>query len=94
MRVKEWDSIPPALLRCVQEVSTVTTKDGETNIKLKLHSKIQALELLGKNQGLFSADAQRDMESVMYVQCFGPTQILPDGSVREIGPGGVSEGEE
>ncbi len=39
--------------RCVSEVSESVTKDGGT-IRFKLHDKVAALTLLGKNLGMFT----------------------------------------
>ena len=40
---------------CVQEVSETTTKDGGS-VRIKLHSKIAALDQLCKHLGLYNAD--------------------------------------
>lgn len=44
--------LSPSILRSISEVNTTSTEKG-TNTRVKLHSKIQALEILGKHLGMF-----------------------------------------
>lgn len=41
---------------CVEEVGETISAQGAKSMKLKLHSKIRALELLGKHTGAFNLD--------------------------------------
>lgn len=41
---------------CVEEVGETISKDGASTFKIKLHSKLRALELLGKHTRAFDLD--------------------------------------
>lgn len=51
-RLKDSDELSEAESRCVSEISSTTTKDGGS-IRFKLHSKVEALDKLGRHLGLF-----------------------------------------
>jgi len=51
------EDLPADLARCVQEVSQ-TISQGGGSIRFKLHSKTEALQLLGKHLGLFKEQVE------------------------------------
>lgn len=52
---KDWNAIPESVKKSIESVRV-----GKDGISFKMHSKTKALELLGKNRGLF-ADKVVDM---------------------------------
>jgi len=62
---------------CVSEVSKTDTKEG-SNLKFKLHNKIQALELLGRHIGAFD-DKQSVTGNFKLEIVFGPNGEPIDG---------------
>ena len=52
VRLRPSTELPEDLARCVSEVSQ-TVSEGGGSIKFKLHSKVEALDKLGRHLGLF-----------------------------------------
>lgn len=59
--LKDSEALTEEQARCVAEVSQTVTKDGGT-VRFKLHDKVAALTLLGKNFGMFADRVLIDWE--------------------------------
>ena len=55
--IKSSDDIPPEVRACIAEISETNGKYGST-IKVKFHSKVAALELLGRYLNMFTDKVQ------------------------------------
>jgi phage terminase small subunit len=53
--IKDSSDLTDDIAAAVSEVSETTTKDGGT-IRVKIHDKVKALELLGRHLGIFEKD--------------------------------------
>jgi phage terminase small subunit len=62
--------------RCVSEVSQTITRDGGT-IRLKLHSKTEALKLLGQHLGIFTKNLNISTADIPFLV------FAPEGSGEE-----------
>lgn len=65
--------------RVVEELHAIAFSEGsdETGAKVKMASKLKALELLGKHLGLFDPAAQKPPEPVTIIE-----DIAPNGAVE------------
>ena len=54
MKVKDTDLLPKDIQESIEEISETRTKEGGS-LKIKMHSKSKALELLGKYAGMFDS---------------------------------------
>lgn len=52
MEVKDTNSLPKEIQESIEEIAETRTKEGGS-LKIKMHSKSKALELLGKYAGMF-----------------------------------------
>lgn len=66
--VTDSADLPPGISACISEISEVPTKDGSI-IKIKLHNKIAALEMLGRYLKMFAdkedLDKSKDIKSAV-----------------------------
>lgn len=69
---KSWDEIPEEKKHIIQEVETITSKNKEgtetTRLKVKLHSKTDALEKIAKHIGFYEKDNKQKEGGVTIVQ--------------------------
>jgi phage terminase small subunit len=61
--IKDLSDLPPELTACVESIST----DKSGKVTIKLHSKLQALNDLGKHLNFFKADNDSKAESIVDV---------------------------
>ncbi len=72
----EKDLIVPFPNRVVEELHAIAFSEGsdETGAKVKMASKLKALELLGKHLGLFDPAAQKPAAPVTIIEDIPPQQ--------------------
>ncbi len=56
--LKSSDELTAEMLRCVESVATTSAKDGSPQLRIKLHSKMRALETLVKLYELTALEAR------------------------------------
>ena len=62
--LKSSDELSPEMLRCVESVATTSAKDGSPQLRIRLHSKMRALETLVKLYELTALEARiADLEA-------------------------------
>ena len=56
--VKASSELPEMVRRCIAEVTQTVTAAGGSTVRVKLHDKLAALQLLGKHLGMFDNRSQ------------------------------------
>ena len=85
VQMKSSDELPPELTKLVSEVSETRNKDGDiTGTKIKLHSKLDAVEKLSKIRGYFTEKVQPDsaLDAVITL-----ARLLSDTQLRAMAEG-------
>lgn len=76
VKLKAFEAIEREKLAAIESIKINTTRNKEdsreyTTTQFKLHSKLNALEQLGKHLGIYAADKQRD------IKLSGEIRLLP-----------------
>lgn len=85
--LKSMDDIPASAHAAIAEIHETTTKDGSTTIRIKMHSKVAALDSLGKHLGMFKEppgddNARKTLDAL--VKLFSKRNESGDGHVIDV----------
>lgn len=69
--VRELSTLPEHVRRCIAEVSETQGPDGSGTLKVKLHSKVQALRMLMDHLGM---DAAKKVDGTIAVRTVSPEE--------------------
>jgi phage terminase small subunit len=67
--VKSMDEIAPELHGAIAELTEIPTENGP-RIKIRMHDKVKALELMGRNQKLFTDKIETSTDTVQFADDF------------------------